>query len=51
MRELVSRKFSAWLETIKNAHLVLLGTEDGGEIVGHVDVVEMNALGEGVEDL
>lgn len=36
---------------MENAHLVLLGTEDGGEIVGHVDVVEMNALVEGVEDL
>jgi hypothetical protein len=36
---------------LENAHLVLLGTEDGGEIVGHVDVVEMNALGRGEDDL
>ena len=45
MRQLVSRGFSAWLEMMENAHLVLLGTEDGGEIVGHVDVVDVNALG------
>ena len=44
MKQLVSRKFSAWLSGIENAHLVLLGTEDGGEIVGHDDVLEMNAL-------
>lgn len=39
----------AWLQMMGNAHLVLLGTEDGGEIVGHVDVLEMNApsLGKG----
>jgi hypothetical protein len=35
----------------EDAHLVLLGTEDGGEIVGHVDVIEMNALGLGEDDL
>lgn len=34
----------AWLETMENAHLVLFGTEDGGEIVGHDDVLDTNAL-------
>ena len=43
MRQLVSRKFSAWLERMEKAHLVLLGTEDGGEIVGHVDEVPVDA--------
>jgi hypothetical protein len=38
VKQLVSRKLSACLGRIENAHLVLLGTEDGGEIVGHVDV-------------
>ena len=51
MRQLVSRRFSAWLEKMENAHLVLLSTENGGEIVGHVDVVEMNALGRGEDNL
>jgi len=51
VRQLVSRKFSAWLERMENAHLVLLSTEDGGEIVGHVGVVEMNALGCVIENL
>jgi hypothetical protein len=51
VRQLVSRKSGACLGGMENAHLVLLGTEDGGEIVGHVDVVEMNALGRGGDDL
>jgi hypothetical protein len=51
VRQLVSRKLGACLGRIENAHLVLLGTEDGGEIVGHVDVVEMNALALGEDDL
>jgi len=51
VRQLVSRRFSAWLEKMENAHLVLLSTENGGEIVGHVDVVEMNALGRGEDNL
>lgn len=34
----------AWLEAMEKAHLVLFGTEDGCEIVGHDDVLEMNAL-------
>jgi hypothetical protein len=51
VRQLVSGWSSACLEGIENAHLVLLGTEDGGKVVGHVDVVEMNALGRGEDDL
>jgi hypothetical protein len=51
VKQLVSRKLSACLGGREDAHLVLLGTEDGGEIVGHVDVIEMNALGLGEDDL
>lgn len=41
----------AWLQTMGNAHLVLLGTEDRGEIVGHGDVPERNALSFGEGDM
>jgi hypothetical protein len=51
VRQLVSRGLGACLKRIEYAHLVLLSTEDGGEIVGHVDVVEINALGRGEDDL
>ena len=39
------------MRTMENAHLVLLGTEDRGEIVGHDDVLEMNALSVGEGDM
>lgn len=40
----VSKESRACIEMMKNAHLVLFGTEDGGEIVGHGECDVMNAL-------
>ena len=41
----VSKESRACIEMMKNAHLVLFGTEDGGEIVSHGERDVMNALG------